>query len=141
MLPNREQPEPALIDISEGEPKVDIKDTKMDEEMQAEAVRVAKRALRTCTTTSDAAKKIKRTFDNEHEPIWECVVGTEFGAHVTHEADEYYTYFYVGRYAVLLFRVSVFMTGMTPSSAGPNAPGTPTQAVGSDSHIGIAQAE
>ncbi|GKT32881.1 Dynein light chain, type 1/2 like protein [Aduncisulcus paluster] len=80
-----------------------VKNADMPEEMQEDAVRVAREALERFNIEKDIAAYIKRDFDKKHNPSWHCIVGKNFGSYVTHETKRF-IYFYIGQLAVLLFK-------------------------------------
>ena len=61
-----------------------IKNVDMTEEMQQEAVEVARIALEKYPIEKDIAAYIKREFDKKHGSTWHCIVGRNFGSYVTH---------------------------------------------------------
>ena len=61
-----------------------IKNVDMTEEMQQEAVEVARLALEKYPIEKDIAAYIKREFDKKHGSTWHCIVGRNFGSYVTH---------------------------------------------------------
>ncbi|KAJ2904079.1 dynein light chain cytoplasmic [Zalerion maritima] len=68
--------------IAELEPQ--IKSADMTEEMQQEAIDVAKEAMTAHTVEKDIAQFIKRRFDESRGATWHCIVGRNFGSFVTH---------------------------------------------------------
>jgi dynein light chain LC8-type len=79
----------------------------MPEEMRKVAVEVARVAL-TKRTNRDRAEHIKKHFDKTYSTTtsggkWHCVVGTDFGSYVTHEAQNF-LFFQLGPYFVLIFK-------------------------------------
>ena len=84
-------------------PDVVIKASDMTEELQNDAVQIAKQALDRYTVEKDIAAFIKNAFDRKHSPTWHCVVGHSFGSYVTHESGRF-IFYYIGNYAILLFR-------------------------------------
>lgn len=109
---------------------VNIKSTDMTEDMQHEAIDVAKhvclsysddmisplipttissnllfylQAIDKWTVEKDIAAYIKKEFDSKHGPTWHCIVGKNFGSYVTHES-KHFIYFYLDSLAFLLFK-------------------------------------
>ena len=60
-------------------------------------------ALEKYNIEKDIAAFIKKEFDKKYNPTWHCIVGRNFGSHVTHET-KHFIYFYLGQVAVLLFK-------------------------------------
>ena len=75
----------------------------MDQEMQGYAIETGIRAAQDKSTEQEIASYIKKTFEEKYQPNWHCIVGRNFGAHVTFEAKNY-IYFYIGQMGVLLFK-------------------------------------
>ncbi|KAH8923291.1 dynein light chain 1, cytoplasmic-like protein [Atractiella rhizophila] len=75
----------------------------MAEEMQHEAIEVAREAVDKFTVEKDIAAYIKKEFDRKYNPTWHVVVGKNFGSYVTHET-KHFVYFYLGNIAILLFK-------------------------------------
>ncbi|KAM3077854.1 Dynein light chain [Clarireedia jacksonii] len=82
---------------------VQIKSADMIEDMQDEAVQVARQAMSKFSVEKDIAQHIKKTFDDKRGPTWHCIVGRNFGSFVTHET-KHFIYFYLGHCAILLFK-------------------------------------
>lgn len=80
-----------------------IKICEMDQEMQGYAIETGIRAAQDKSTEQEIASYIKKTFEEKYQPNWHCIVGRNFGAHVTFEAKNY-IYFYIGQMGVLLFK-------------------------------------
>ncbi|KJE90484.1 cytoplasmic dynein light chain [Capsaspora owczarzaki ATCC 30864] len=80
-----------------------IKSADMFEDMQSDAIEVAKTAMESFQVEKDIAAHIKKAFDQKHNPTWHCIVGRSFGSFVTHET-KHFIYFYLNNTAVLLFR-------------------------------------
>ena len=83
--------------------EVVIKSADMPQEMQDQAVAIAKKGLSMYTVESAIAAHVKREFEDEHGLCWHCVVGKNFGANVGHHKGNF-LYFYIGDTAVLLFK-------------------------------------
>ena len=73
------------INMSEINKAVIVSDD-MEENMQKEAIDVAFQALDKFNIEKDIAVYIKKEFDKKHNPTWHCIVGRNFGSHVTHES-------------------------------------------------------
>ncbi|KAK4504039.1 hypothetical protein PRZ48_004954 [Zasmidium cellare] len=80
-----------------------IKSVDMSEDMQQEAVEVAREAMEQFTVEKEIAHYIKKTFDERKGATWHCIVGRNFGSFVTHET-KHFIYFYLGHCAILLFK-------------------------------------
>ncbi|OKL59667.1 Dynein light chain, cytoplasmic [Talaromyces atroroseus] len=70
-----------------------IKSVDMTEDMQNEAVNVAREAMEKFHIEKDIAQYIKKEFDSRKGATWHCIVGRNFGSFVTH-----------GHCAILLFK-------------------------------------
>ncbi|CAL9685505.1 unnamed protein product [Knipowitschia caucasica] len=80
-----------------------IKNANMSDEMQQYAVDCAIQAMAMCNIEKDIAAYVKKEFEKKYNPTWHCIVGRNFGTHMTHEA-KHFIYFYVEQVAVLLFK-------------------------------------
>lgn len=90
---------------NDNEGKVVISQSDMvNEEMKQDAVNIAIRAAELNNEVGGMAYFIKNEFDSKYEPAWECVVGYDYGASVTHQQESYISFF-IGKYKVLLFRI------------------------------------
>ena len=49
------------------------------------------------------AKELKRNFDENFHPTWQCVVGKSFGTEIGFE-ESHVIYFYMGSTAILLWK-------------------------------------
>lgn len=87
--------------MAERKPSIKLSD--VSDEMLADAVEVATKAIEAHTVEKDIALHIKREFDKKHGPAWQCIVGRHFGAEVQHEA-KHLAYFYLGQLAILLWK-------------------------------------
>ena len=81
----------------------EVLNSDMDQAMQADAVKIARKALKSCKQERDIASFVKKEFDKKYEAPWHCVVGRHFGSYVSHETGAC-IYFKAGRYAFLLYR-------------------------------------
>jgi hypothetical protein len=75
----------------------------MTKEMIDEARECAVKAFEAESQERAIASHIKREFERKHRGLWHCIVGKNFGSFVTHETKAY-IYFYVGQFAVLLWK-------------------------------------
>ena len=80
-----------------------IKICEMDQEMKDFAIETGIQATQAKSTEQEIASYIKKIFEERFQPNWHCIVGRNFGAHVTFEAKNY-IYFYIGQMGVLLFK-------------------------------------
>ena len=82
-----------------------VKNADMPQEMQIDAVDTAIQAGQLFSEEKDVAAYIKREFDRKYNPTWHCIVGKNFGSHVTFETGRF-VYFFMrqGFTAVLLFK-------------------------------------
>jgi 16S rRNA C1402 (ribose-2'-O) methylase RsmI len=91
---------------NDNEEKVVISQSDMvNEEMKQDAINIAIRAGELNNEVGGMAYFIKNEFDNKYGTAWECVVGYDYGASVTHDQESYINFF-IGKYKVLLFKVS-----------------------------------
>ena len=75
----------------------------MPEEMKAEVIETTKQAIEKCNTDREIATFIKDDLKVKYPGTWHCIVGRNFGCHVTHEKG-FYIYFYIGQIAILLWK-------------------------------------
>ncbi|GMI33136.1 hypothetical protein TrCOL_g9413 [Triparma columacea] len=77
----------------------------MDEhgDYKDDALSIAAEAIEKHLTEREQSKHIKQFFDNKHGPTWHVIVGSDFKAHVTHEAKTFF-FFYVGKTAICLYK-------------------------------------
>ena len=73
------------------------------QEMQDEAIACAIVAIERFAEENKITSHIKGVFEKKYSPYWHCICGRNFGAYVTHEAQNY-IYFYIGQAAILLFK-------------------------------------
>ena len=91
---------------NDNERKVVISKSDMvNEEMKQDAINIAIRATELNNEVGGMAYFIKNEFDTKYEPAWECIVGYDYGYSITHEKESYINFF-IGKYKVLLFKVS-----------------------------------
>lgn len=77
----------------------------MDEhgEMKADAISIATAAIESHVEERGQAGHIKRSFDAKYGPTWHAIVGSDFKAHVTHEAKTFF-FFYIGKTAICVYK-------------------------------------
>ena len=80
-----------------------IKICEMEQEMKDFAIETGIYATQAKSTEQEISSYIKKVFEERFQPSWHCIVGRNFGAHVTFEARNY-IYFYIGQMGVLLFK-------------------------------------
>ncbi|KNC53248.1 uncharacterized protein AMSG_08736 [Thecamonas trahens ATCC 50062] len=80
-----------------------VKSIQMTDEQRDYAIDCATNALIDFNNEHDMASSIKYKFDDFYAPTWHCIVGRNFGSHVTHEVD-HFIYFYIGQMGFLLFK-------------------------------------
>lgn len=83
--------------------KIVVKSADMEEAAQKEAIDCAVAAVEQHREVKDIAEYIKKQFDRNHGASWHCIVGSNFGSYVTHEAN-HFIYFYLDQRAILLFK-------------------------------------
>uniref|UniRef100_A0A8D8PQY0 Dynein light chain n=1 Tax=Cacopsylla melanoneura TaxID=428564 RepID=A0A8D8PQY0_9HEMI len=79
-----------------------LKESTMSKAMQDSAINAALEGLDKYNTESEVAGHIKQFFDNTYKPFWQCTVGRNFGSFISY--DDLYTYFYLGKVAILLYK-------------------------------------
>eukprot|EP00698_Gefionella_okellyi_P025541 TRINITY_DN93_c0_g1_i2.p1 TRINITY_DN93_c0_g1~~TRINITY_DN93_c0_g1_i2.p1 ORF type:complete len:100 (+),score=15.45 TRINITY_DN93_c0_g1_i2:62-361(+) len=85
-------------------PKAQILLADMPEAMQQAAVEAAAKAWKgDQKMDKDRAEVIKRSFDEQFEGGWHCIIGKHFASQVTHESDRL-VFFSMGSHNVLLFK-------------------------------------
>lgn len=86
---------------------MDVKIHKSDltDSMQNDAILFAKQGFQKSDTfiQSTVARYIKLAFDNKYEPVWNCIVGNNFGSYTTHQSDKF-IYFSIEKQSILLFK-------------------------------------
>ncbi|KAK0398018.1 hypothetical protein QR680_002388 [Steinernema hermaphroditum] len=85
----------------EWDPNLVIKTTNMCEEMQRQALEVAHSALTANNVENKVASQIKTQFDELHGTTWHCIVGRNFGSHVSFEL---YIHFLLEKISIILFK-------------------------------------
>nr|CDS31682.1 dynein light chain [Hymenolepis microstoma] len=89
----------------DGEPvKATIHCSEMTPEMEKWAIDCAAIALLNRASIKHAASYIKKEFDKEFGPSWQCIVGNNFGSYVSHFEGSF-IYFILKDYTVLLFQI------------------------------------
>lgn len=76
----------------------------MEEDMQDVAKTTTIQAFEQYRMEREIANHIKKTFDSQFTPVWNCVVGRNFGCHVTHETKRYIHMSYAKNVSVLLWK-------------------------------------
>uniref|UniRef100_A0A452R203 Dynein light chain n=1 Tax=Ursus americanus TaxID=9643 RepID=A0A452R203_URSAM len=83
--------------------KAILKNANMLEEMQQDSMECAIQTLEKYNIEKDIVAHIKKGFDKEYNPTWDCITVRNFGGYVTHET-KHFIYFYLGQVAILLFK-------------------------------------
>mmetsp|Transcript_34326 Transcript_34326/g.38908 ORF Transcript_34326/g.38908 Transcript_34326/m.38908 type:complete len:94 (+) Transcript_34326:86-367(+) len=83
--------------------KFTIKVVDMEDKMQQFAIQTATTAFSDFKTEREISNYIKQSFDKEYGPIWNCIVGRNFGSHVTHQTRKY-MFFAMGEISILLWK-------------------------------------
>ncbi|KKA28176.1 hypothetical protein TD95_004076 [Thielaviopsis punctulata] len=94
---------PEAPGVNEVKLEFQIKSVDMAEDMKQDVIEIAQEAMQKYTIEKDIAQHIKKALDDRKGPTWHCVVGRNFGSFVTHET-KHFIYFYLGHYAILLFK-------------------------------------
>jgi len=83
---------------------VHIFKTDMSDELQKEAISIAKKAFAESKLEKDVALKIKKQMDATYpNTTWHCIVGNHFGSSISHQT-KYLIFFQINGYSVLLFK-------------------------------------
>ncbi|XP_032711335.1 dynein light chain 1, cytoplasmic-like [Lontra canadensis] len=80
-----------------------IKNASILEEMQQEWVECTTQALEKYNIERDIVAYMKKEFDKEYNPTWDCIMVRNFSSYVTNET-KCFNYFYLGQVAILLFK-------------------------------------
>ncbi|WLF77389.1 Dynein light chain [Lodderomyces elongisporus] len=80
-----------------------LKASDLAEDIQLKIFEFAEHALKQYKIEKDVAAYLKKELDQTFGPTWHVVVGKSFGSYVTHEQG-YFTYFYIGEMAFLIFK-------------------------------------
>ncbi|CAL8070408.1 unnamed protein product [Calicophoron daubneyi] len=80
-----------------------VKQTELNEEVQRLAESTYNAARFKNQNDTDVAYELKNAFDAKEGGVWHCVIGNDFGCEIAHMAGSF-TYFEVGKKAVILFR-------------------------------------
>ena len=87
--------------------EVKVKVIDMEDSMKADAIEIATQAIENAIKEGQeervVAEKIKKYFDEKYSQYWHCIVGRNFGSHVTHESKCFIQFNY-GDITVLLFK-------------------------------------
>lgn len=76
----------------------------MDEELQAFAMTAVAQAFESNKLERDIAHAIKKSFDDQHQPVWNCAVGRDFGSHVVHQTKKYIFLSYHNSVYILIWK-------------------------------------
>ncbi|KRY52355.1 dynein light chain type 1 [Trichinella nativa] len=83
--------------------KPTIIESEMSSQAEAQAIQAAVEAILQGKSEKSIATHIKTVFEKKFKCEWACVVGREFIANINHSKHSYIHY-YVGKYAILLWR-------------------------------------
>ncbi|KAH8850342.1 Dynein light chain 2, cytoplasmic [Schistosoma japonicum] len=72
-------------------------------ERKTTALTLCIHALDYYQTEKDVAMFMKKNFDKLYGPIWQCIVGHEFGMSITHD-ENCFIYIHCGEVSLLLYR-------------------------------------
>jgi len=73
-------------------------------EMKADALVVAAQAIdEFVNQEKQQSEHIKKFYDKKYGPTWHVIVGSDFKAHVTHEAKTFF-FFYIGKTAICIYK-------------------------------------
>jgi dynein light chain LC8-type len=75
--------------------------TGMTEEMQKEAISIAKQAFQKYDKQYDMAVYIYQDFIKKYGGKWSCIIGINYGSHVCRK--DYFFSFFLGVYGITLF--------------------------------------
>ncbi len=64
---------------------------------------MARAAMRKYNYEKEIARSVKEHFDRTHMPSWHCVVGKNFGAHLTYESRHYVS-FLIGEHTFVIYK-------------------------------------
>lgn len=95
--------------MSERENEPILKASDLPEELQTKIFELSKDAVSTYKIEKDIATYLKKELDQLYGATWHVIVGKSFGSYVTHEQG-YFTYFYIGQLAFLIFKSGWFET-------------------------------
>lgn len=73
------------------------------DEIQTRVFEIAQDAIDNYKIEKEIAAYVKKEMDQQYGPTWHVIVGESFGSYVTHEQG-YFTYFYLGELAFLVFK-------------------------------------
>uniref|UniRef100_A0A131XT94 Dynein light chain 1, cytoplasmic n=1 Tax=Ixodes ricinus TaxID=34613 RepID=A0A131XT94_IXORI len=93
---------------------------KMPRDMQEDAVHIAIQALEKCQRGKDIAFYIQNKFGEKYEPLWQCIVGTNFDSYVYYKVRCHID-FQLGHMRILLFKaISMYTASYGVSSLHEN---------------------
>lgn len=76
----------------------------MEEEMQQFAIQTTVHSFESNRLERDIANTIKRSFDSQYQPVWNCIVGRDFGSHVVYQTKRYIFLSYHDNVNVLIWK-------------------------------------
>uniref|UniRef100_A0AC34RG67 Dynein light chain n=1 Tax=Panagrolaimus sp. JU765 TaxID=591449 RepID=A0AC34RG67_9BILA len=88
----------------DGEPRITLRIVDIDNKKAQYAQQVCRELLLSGQTNEKMiAATLKREFDDHFGPTWHCVVGSAFGAHISHR-DNHFLYFFIETFGVMIFK-------------------------------------
>jgi dynein light chain LC8-type len=88
----------------EGQEKVLIIESDMDDDMQIAAIEIASKDYHISNLGNhEIAQKLKETFESKYYPTWNCIVGKSFGCKINAQ-KKHYLCFQIGDKTVILYK-------------------------------------
>ena len=88
----------------EGQEKVLILESDMDDDMQIAAIEIASKDYHISNLGNhEIAQKLKETFESKYYPTWNCIVGKSFGCKINAQ-KKHYLCFQIGNRTVILYK-------------------------------------
>lgn len=88
----------------EGQEKVLIIESDMDDDMQIAAIEIASKDYHISNLGNhEIAQKLKDTFESKYYPTWNCIVGKSFGCKINAQ-KKHYLCFQIGSRTVILYK-------------------------------------
>ena len=88
----------------EGQEKVLIIESDMDDDMQIAAIEIASKDYHISNLGNhEIAQKLKETFESKYYPTWNCIVGKSFGCKINAQ-KKHYLCFQIGNRTVILYK-------------------------------------
>ena len=83
--------------------KIRIEEYNMSEDMKLRAIEFVINKQKSKVIELELARELKKYFDDNFHPTWQCVVGKNFGSQIGFY-DKHMIYFYWGNIAILLWK-------------------------------------